>query len=538
MSLVHEGGKSVICTLESLMARLPLTPKLTSALGEYVTKTTPNYLRIHRGIELGGSNRSEQPYNLITNFWDSFSDTTGWRIDSRASRRNRIVELLPNVSSETTSERENEPLQGLSRNAATRLANAASKLADQIRRTEESLRQREAELASTAAMIGLESDGRVTADQIEQTISDAMNACRCDAAALYMLDEETSYLKARSVVGLPQDRLQNRPRELRGSRGDLEAMVQGVVTIDDMLTDSIDTWNYPEPFAAGICVAIQVDDIPIGTLWLFKETTTEFGNTESAVARLVANNLSLLLRQASQSDIFDEKDPDQSVQAIAQWQFESLPVGSVLADDWRVDGMIESPQAWATGWHHWDVLPDGTLMLAIAEAADSTAKGAMHAAIARAALTSHSGYRHTPAQLIQRVSDTLWQTNTGEQLVSLIYAHIDPDTGDGIVASAGTISALISSRYGYRPLVSNLSDPLNTSMDSKATNHEFHLLEGETLLAYTKGFLSAGADQMLLGGHVQTAMRLNDRNPLALLRRELIDLPMPEERGAISLLRS
>ena len=186
-------------------------------------------------------------------------------------------------------------------------------------------------------MIGLESDGRVTADQIEKTISDAMNACRCDAAALYMLDEETSYLKARSVVGLPQDRLQNRPRELRGSRGDLEAMVQGVVTIDDMQTDSIDTWNCPEPFAAGICVAIQLDDISIGTLWLFKETTTEFGNAESAVATC-ANNLSLLLRQASQSDIFDEKILISQYKQSPQWQFESLPVGSVLADDWRVDG--------------------------------------------------------------------------------------------------------------------------------------------------------------------------------------------------------
>ena len=104
----------------------------------------------------------------------------------------------------------------------------------------------------------------------------------------------------------------------------------------------------------------------------------------------------------------------------------------MLADGWRVDGMIESPESWGTGWHHWDVLPDGTLMIAIAEAADPTAKGAMHAAVARAALAAHSGYRHTPAQLIQRVSDTLWQTNTGEQLVSMIYAHLDPESGDGL----------------------------------------------------------------------------------------------------------
>jgi phosphoserine phosphatase RsbU/P len=503
-----------------------------------VTKTIPNYLRIHRSIERQEPNSSEQPQNLVTSFWNTYSEATGWRIDSRASRKNNMLELLPAVTSETISGREDEATPVVGRIAATRLANAASNLTEQVLRTRECLRQREAELASSAAMIGVEYDGKVSADQIEQSLTDAMEACKCDAAALYMLDEDTRYLKTRSVVGLPSERLENPPRELRGSRGDLEAMVQDVVTIDNMTAGSIDTWNSPEPFAAGICVAIKVDDIPIGTLWLFRETITEFSGAESAVARLVATNLSLLLRQASQADIFEDSKPNQSVQEIAQWQYESLPAGSALAEGWRVDGMLESPEPWATGWHHWDVLPDGTLMLAIAEATDPTAKGAMHAAVARAALAAHSGYRHTPAQLIQRVSDTLWQTNTGEQLVSLIYAHLDPETGDGVIASAGTISALISSRYGYRPLVSNLSAPLNTSMDSNASNHDFHLLQSETLLAYSKGFSAAGADQMTLGGHIRTAMQLEDRSPLALLRRKLIKLPMTEERGALTLLRT
>ena len=503
-----------------------------------MTKTIPNYLRIHHGTDRQETPDSAQSQNLIASFWNTYSDATGWRIDSRASRKNNAIELLPAVTTEMPQDHSDEFAPVMGRIAATHLATAASKLTEQVLRTRECLRQREAELASSAAIIGVEHDGKVTADQIEQTLTDALEACKCDAAALYMLDEDTRYLKARSVVGLPLERLENPPRELRGSRGDLEAMVQDVVTINSMAADSVDTWNSPEPFAAGICVAIKVDDIPIGTLWLFRETTTEFGSTESAIARLVATNLSLLLRQTPQADIFDNPQPHQAIQEIAQWQYESLPVGSALAEGWRVDGMIESSESWATGWHHWDVLPDGTLMIAIAEATNRTTTGAMHAAVARAALAAHSGYRHTPAQLIQRVSDTLWQTNTGEQLVSLTYAHLDPETGDGIVASAGSINALISSRYGYRPLISGLSVPLNTSMDSNAENHEFHMLQGETLLAYTQGFGAAGTDQMTLGGHIHSAMQLGDSSPLAMLRRKLIDLPLTEERGALTLLRT
>ena len=503
-----------------------------------MTKTIPNYLRIHHGSERKKLTQPNPQNDLIRNFWNSYSDATGWRIDPRASRNSNALELLPVISGETTDTGEGEPTTAVGRMAATRLANAASSLTDEVRRTRECLRQREAELASSAALIGVEINGKATADQIELALADAMAACKCNAAALYMLDEDTQYLKARSVVGLPTRRLEDPPRELRGSRGDLEAMVQDVVAIDDFSAESIDTWNCPEPFSAGICVAIKTDDVPIGTLWLFREQVAEFGEAESAVARLVATNLSLLLRQSSQTEISSGAGPDKPIQDLSQWQYESLPAGSTLAQGWRVDGMIESSEAWATGWHHWDVLPDGTLMLAIAEATDPSAKGAMHAAIARAAMASHAGYRHTPLQLIQKVSDTLWQTSTGEQLVSLVYAHVDPETGDGVVASAGSIGALVSSRYGYRPLVDGNSDPLNTRMDTNASSDEFHLLRGETLLAYSKGFAMAGADQMALGGHIRTAMQLEDRSPLAMLRRKLVDLPLGQERGALTLLRS
>ena len=68
-----------------------------------------------------------------------------------------------------------------------------------------------------------------------------------------------------------------------------EAMVQTVVTIDDLNACSIDTWNCPAsaaagPFAAGICAAIQCDDVPIGTLWLFRNERAEFSIAEAAAA--------------------------------------------------------------------------------------------------------------------------------------------------------------------------------------------------------------------------------------------------------------
>lgn len=495
-----------------------------------MTKTIPSYLRVHRGNDSTVSIPVDTQFDSVESFWNAYSDATGWRIDKRETGFDAI-NLLPAVTTEGL-----EDLPMVSKSAATRLAQSAEQLTNELRQNRDAMRRQAAELASRASILSHQSDHDRLANGIEKTLADAAAACGCDAAAMYLLDDETQYLNARAVFGLPPTRLENDARSLRGSRADLEALVQGVVAIDDLTAGSIDTWNSPEPFAAGICAAILSDDVPIGTVWLFATEPTEFGVAESAAARLAAQQLSLQLAQPS-LDHATAASADQPIRDISQWQCESLPIGAKLADDWRVDGMVESPRAWATGWHAWDILPDGTLMLAVAEATDGSARGAMQATIARAALTAHTGYRHTPAELMQRVSDTLWQTSTGEQLVSLLYVRIDPETGEGEVASAGSITAMIGSRYGYRPLVDGCSDPLNHHIDARPVMESFRMVPGETMLAYTPGLIADGATQAMLGDRIRSTMETEDANPLAAIRRDLAALNLTQERGAVTLTR-
>ena len=253
---------------------------------------------------------------------------------------------------------------------------------------------------------------------------------------------------------------------------------------------------------------------------------------------MASTQLAMLLERAtSQRTQSDQRSTSAVIRDLAQWQYMSLPAGTKLADNWLVDGMIESPQDWVVGWHTWDVLPDGTLMLAIAEAEDATLSGAMTAATCRAALTAHTGYQHTPAQLMQRVSDTLWQTNTGEQLLSMLYARIDPETGEGEVAAAGRITAMISSRYGYRPLIDGKTPPLTSHIDAHCKTTTFRLQRGEALLGYGAGIGNDGATQMMLGDHLRTCMQRGDSHPLAAIRRSLAGFPLQQERGAISIVR-
>jgi hypothetical protein len=139
--------------------------------------------------------------------------------------------------------------------------------------------------------------------------------------------------------------------------------------------------------------------------------------------------------------------------------------------------------------------------------------------------------------LIQRVSDTLWQTSTAEQLMSLLYARLDPESGEGEIVSAGSINAMIASRYGFRPMLDRPNDPLNSQIDARASVKTFRLLKGETLMAYTTGFGNSGETQRMLGESLRSAMQAGDLNPLAQVRRATADLPLNQERGAVTLLR-
>ena len=512
--------------------------KSTSFPGDNVTKTIPHYLRIHRGSKAVINSAPTKIEDPVNHFWSAYADATGWRIDGKSGKSGPI-ELLPAVNTQTFQQETSDRDTTVGKSAAMRLAESASKLAEELSQNREAIRIQEAELASRAPLLGGDVPRLRIADRIEKLLGDAAAACHCDAAALYTLDDDTQFLKTRAVFGLPPKRLESTARRLRGSRGDLEALVQGVVLMDDLDADPpIPSWNSPEKaFRSGICASVLCDDVPIGTVWFFSKSNKTFGVSESSAARLAASHLSLELTFAAIPDIEARESSAGAMTDVANWQYESLPVGAMLATDWRVDGMVESPRPWACGWHTWDVLPDGNLMLAIAESVDSTAKGAMIASVARAAMTAHTGYRHTPTQLMERVSDTLWQTSTSEQLISMLYARVDPDTGDGEVAAAGSISAIIGNQYGFRPIVDGKSEPLNTRLDPQIETEHFRLIPGETLLGYSAGMTDDGATQMQLGGHLRTAMAQGDNNPLALIRRAMTKNTLNHERGAVTLLR-
>lgn len=471
----------------------------------------PRYLRLHRADTSSNQDAGKLTDELAA-FWDCFQATTGWRLDNRA---HWIGPPKLIAAGETDSETAEPPR--LPMHQARQLAAAGSKVIVRLRDAEQAVRRQDAELLAKS-QIPWDIDQQYDfLESVDAILRDAVQAIGCTAAAIYMLDDDTTELKMRSQFGLPDRYLSEPPRPLRGSLADLEAMMSGVVTIEDCAAGD-EIYQSPIPMGAAICAVICVDELPVGTLWFWNTGPMLIDDSARAAASLTARCVAAEIRSWQRSQCKEGPSTESGEREIVKWQQAALPKATHLAPGWYVDGIQGHPKPLLDTWYTWDALPDGSLVAALAQAHANGPQAAMIAATARSAFQSHLAYRLTPRQVLQRVADSLWQTNLGVQLVSLMYARINPDTGEALYACAGGIDSLIVSQYGYRPLGIH-NEPLCNRVDYIHQDHEFRLLPGEVLwmsagpLATSEGLETAaanhlaGCDQRRAAITVQASMR-------------------------------
>lgn len=152
------------------------------------------------------------------------------------------------------------------------------------------LTKREGELAATSAGVEPSAPTRGVGARLRDALRSGANALgNFSAAALYLLDDQTSRLKTRAVWGLPDDRYLEPPRPLRGSRADIEALLGSAVTInDDYLAEA---WKAPESFACSVCIPVASETTILGVAWFFSDARRELGAREMETLDLVARRL-------------------------------------------------------------------------------------------------------------------------------------------------------------------------------------------------------------------------------------------------------
>lgn len=151
--------------------------------------------------------------------------------------------------------------------------------------------EREAELA-VAATPNVEStdESAGLASRLRDVLKTGAKALGgFDAAALYLLDDETTRLKIRALWGLPTDRFLDPPRPLRGSRADVEALLGSAVVLNEAYL--AEAWKAPEDFDCSLCVPVASETTILGTIWFFSNQKREIETRELETLELIAGRV-------------------------------------------------------------------------------------------------------------------------------------------------------------------------------------------------------------------------------------------------------
>lgn len=377
--------------------------------------------------------------------------------------------------------------------SARPLALAIANLLSEMNQVKHALWKREAELAAGVPVAVRPDEQAHLAERLQSVLQGGAEAVHCDAAALYLLDESTSSLKLRAMWGLPQEKLLEEPRPLRGAMADLEALVGHAVALED--TALLPHWRCPEEeFGAAVCVPVSTSSTPLGTLWLFSRTQREFTASQTNLAEIIAGRLAADLEREMLLTVgAAAKHSDKQLEVAARWQQDRLPSVVPLLTEFEVSGWTQQAKSVGGDFHDWTVLPDGRLALAVGDAQGAPLQAGLNAAAVQAALRAHAGYRHDAPQLLSRLNDTLWQGSAGDQFASFGYVIINPETGEADLALAGKVAAMFI-RENSREIFAADGAPLGTGFEPPLKTAKLLIEPGECLVLLSEG-VRAATDQ-------------------------------------------
>ena len=294
-----------------------------------MTKSIPAYLKLHDENRLEASAANIDDSTLMADLSLAFTAATGWPLQLSTqgpkSELRKTSDLMcaapvdPGVGISPghiglgieAGDGKSEPFepaaqarplvplaaapQHCSTEAASQLAAAISRLFDQLTKTRQIVRHRDAELAAGVPVIARAEDSEQLAELLESVLRVGAEACECQAAALYMLDDATTSLKLRASFGLPVERLLQPPRPLKGAIADLEALLGHAVALER--ASAFGPWRVPEEYAAALCVPVSSPTIPLGTLWFFSDRPRDFTDRQTNLAELVSGRLAAELER-------------------------------------------------------------------------------------------------------------------------------------------------------------------------------------------------------------------------------------------------
>ena len=366
---------------------------------------------------------------------------------------------------------------------AQELLLSIERLVERLDKAEEVIRRQEAELATAVLVTSHPDRQKETADRLESILESTSRSIGAVAAAVYLLDEQTSNLKMRSCFGLPRKKLALPPRELRGSLADLEALLGNAVLLSDI--EMMPEWPSPETFGSALVVPIGTSTMPHGTIWFWSEKPRSYSPTEVEVANLAAGRVMAEIEQSILGhEVSRSREVQKQIDTASLTQASMLPDTQILHEDFDISGWTHQTNGLGGAFHHWDIVPNGMMTFAIGQASHGGPEGSIVATSALAMIRTLWNQGSNPSQILRAINDLNWSMVEADWKIAMSLLQFNPVTGYGSLCNTGEMQTFIVSCRGFRP-IGNSQPLVGAQPDSQFNLSRFILQPGEILVSYT-----------------------------------------------------
>ncbi len=462
-----------------------------------MARKLPSHLKIHVEESAHGQQQGPCSYDSVE-LMQAFTKATGWiprsltttphmgASDAEGKRpplRQRI-QLISSDPIDGALDYDPEAMLEMSsftsEDTAWQLFEQIDALVGQLEEAESKLKVQEAQLATTIAVSIRADEAEVLSSRLEESLQRCAEQTGSDAGAVYLLNETTSQLEMRSCWGMPTNRLSQPARNLRGSMGDLEALMGNAVLLEN--TSLAAEWNCPEKYAAAMCLPIGSPTMPQGTIWLFSDHVRDFSATDIEIAKSTSDKvLADIERSVLAEEVLRGRGVDRQLEEAGLTQSARLPTAQPLHQDYDIAGWTFQGQAVGGNFHNWTMNRHQKICAAIGESRPAGVVGALVATSLQTVIETCWNTKHHTDQVLRRANDLLWETHDSDWRSSLAYMILDPQTGMLELSLAGKIQAFVFGSHGYR-MINGTTTELAQQPDTEFRRQEISMEAGELLV--------------------------------------------------------
>ncbi len=462
-----------------------------------MNKQIPSYLKLVSETATETAPELPEDELALAGLRQAFEQATGWRLEFDTNRTQHAQANLmwsapvnPGVGASPGHIRlfslaaQNLASACVPLDAASALAGSIGQIWGELVGARRAVRAREAELASGGPLaLRRDDQGLATSQRLEGVLRAGAEAIGCQAAGLYLLDSATTELKLCASWGLPERRLIDSARPLRGALADLEALLGHAVVLNDATLHA--HWKVPESgFGSCVCVPVSSPSMPLGTLWVYCRDSRDFSPSETNILEVVAGRLAGdLERGVLVDEALSAREVSRQLNAAERQQQEQLPVVAPQVEGWDIAARAYQAGALGGAFYDWFALGGGRLAVLAGNSLQRGVAGALCAASLRAAARSFSAVPTACHPLLENANSVLWTGSAGSAGAGLFQAIVEPKAASLMLAASGPLLVRSITR-GKSMRIETSSLALGQQERIELSDVRTKLAAGELLLVY------------------------------------------------------